>query len=48
MVVDDCEGWGERFDAEIAAAVKAYRDPWKDGAEPKTENQFRSLIPVEA
>ena len=48
VVVDDSEGWGERFDAEIAAAVAAYRDPWKDGAEPKTENQFRSLIPVEA
>ena len=48
VVVDDSEGWGARFDGEIAAAVAAYRDPWKDGAEPKTENQFRSLIPVEA
>ena len=48
VVVDDCEGWGDRFDAEIQAAIAAYRDPWKDGAEPKTENQFRSLIPVEA
>ena len=48
VVVDDSEGWGERFDASIAAAVAAYRDPWKDGEEPVTANQFASLIPVEA
>ncbi len=48
VVVDDSEGWGDRFDAEIRAAIEAYRDPWTDGVEPKTENQFRSLIPVEA
>jgi nitrite reductase (NADH) large subunit len=48
VVVDDSEGWGERFDAAIAAAIAAYRDPWKDGEAPKTENQFASLIPVEA
>ena len=48
VVVDDCEGWGERFDAEVAAAVAAYRDPWTDGKEPATPNQFASLIPVEA
>ena len=48
VVVDDSEGWGERFDAEIAAAIAAYRDPWKDGEEPKTANQFASLIPVDA
>ena len=48
VVVDDSEGWGERFDAEIAAAVAAYRDPWTDGVDPQTQNQFRSLIPVEA
>ena len=48
VVVDDSEGWGERFDAEIAAAIAAYRDPWQDGEAPRTENQFASLIPVEA
>ncbi len=48
VVVDDSEGWGARFDAEIAAAVAAYRDPWTDGAAPKTANQFASLIPVDA
>ncbi len=49
VVVDDSEGWGERFDAEIEAAVAAYRDPWTERPEaPKTANQFASLIPVEA
>ena len=48
VVVDDCEGWCEGFDAAIAAAVAAYRDPWKDGEAPKTANQFASMIPVEA
>jgi nitrite reductase (NADH) large subunit len=48
VVVDDSEGWGARYDAEIAAAIAAYRDPWMDGADPKTANQFASLIPVEA
>jgi nitrite reductase (NADH) large subunit len=48
VVVDDCEGWGAGFDAQIAAAVAAYRDPWTDGEMPQTANQFASLIPVEA
>ncbi|MGI4951543.1 MAG: nitrite reductase large subunit NirB [Janthinobacterium lividum] len=48
VVVDDCEGWGAGFDAQIAAAVAAYRDPWTDGEAPQTANQFASLIPVEA
>ena len=48
VVVDDSEGWGERYDAEIAAAVAAYRDPWTDGEDPQTANQFASLIPVDA
>ena len=48
VVVDDSEGWGARFDAAIEAAIAAYRDPWKDGDAPRTENQFASLIPVEA
>ncbi len=48
VVLDDSEGWVQRFDEELAAAIAAYRDPWKDGAEPATANQFRSLIPVEA
>ena len=46
VVVEDSEGWGARFDAEIAAAVAAYRDPWLDGAAPRTANQFASIIPT--
>ena len=48
VVVDDSEGWGARFDAEVARAVAAYRDPWTDGEDPQTANQFSSLIPVDA
>ena len=48
VVVEDCEGWCGGFDAAVAAAVGAYRDPWKDGEEPKTANQFASMIPVDA
>jgi len=48
VVVEDSEGWGEGFDAAIAAAVAAYRDPWKDGEQPATANQFASRIPVDA
>ncbi len=47
VVVDDCEGWCAGFDAAVAAAVAAYRDPWKDGEAPRTANQFASMIPVE-
>lgn len=47
MVVDDTEGWGADYDAQIEAAIAAYRDPWKDGDEPVTANQFANLIPVE-
>ena len=46
VVVDDVEGWGAAFDAQIAAAVAAYRDPWMDGEAPVTPNQFASRIPV--
>ncbi|MCK8783967.1 nitrite reductase large subunit NirB [Roseomonas sp. NAR14] len=47
VVVDDSEGWCERFDREIEAAIAAYRDPWLDRDAPKTANQFASLIPAE-
>ena len=48
VVVDDVEGWCAGYDAAIAAAVAAYRDPWMDRETPKTANQFASLLPAEA
>jgi nitrite reductase (NADH) large subunit len=48
VVVDDCEGWGARFDAGIETAVAAYRDPWAEGSAPRTPHQFASQIVAEA
>ena len=44
VVVDDCEGWGERFDTEVAAAVAAYRDPGRTATpqSPPTSSPPRS------
>jgi nitrite reductase (NADH) large subunit len=46
IVVDDSEGIAARLDAAMQASVDAYVDPWKEAAEPKTPNQFRSILPV--
>jgi nitrite reductase (NADH) large subunit len=48
VIVDDVDGVAEELDAAMEASVAATKDPWKEGAEPATENQFASLIPVEA
>jgi nitrite reductase (NADH) large subunit len=48
VVVEDSEGIAERLDADIQKAVDAYRDPWKDGASPVTEGQFRTALPLTA
>ncbi len=46
VVVDDSEGIGERLDAAMQKSVDAYYDPWRESAAPKTENQFKSLLPI--
>ena len=46
VVVDDSEGIAERLDAEMQKTVDAYRDPWKEGANPVTPGQFRSSLPL--
>jgi nitrite reductase (NADH) large subunit len=46
VVVDDSDGIGERLDTDMQKAVAAYRDPWKDGAEPVTPGQFRTSLPL--
>ena len=48
VVVDDSEGDAERLDAEMQTAVDAYRDPWKEAAEPVTPGQFRTALPLTA
>jgi nitrite reductase (NADH) large subunit len=46
VVVDDSEGIGERLDAAMQKSVDAYYDPWREAYTPKTENQFKSLLPI--
>ncbi|CAN5122850.1 hypothetical protein BH11ACT7_BH11ACT7_15810 [soil metagenome] len=46
VLLDDSEGIVEQLDANMAKSVAAYRDPWKDGAEPATEGQFRTSLPL--
>ncbi|RSM58187.1 nitrite reductase large subunit [Actinoplanes sp. ATCC 53533] len=46
VVVDDSEGIAADLDAAVAAAVGAYRDPWKERAEPATPGQFRTSLPL--
>ncbi len=48
VVVDDRDHDGERLDAELERSLSAYRDPWLEGREPVTPNQFRSELDVEA
>ncbi len=48
VVVEDSEGICAALDAAMDASRKAVKDPWKERIEPKTENQFNSLIPAEA
>ncbi len=44
VVVDDRDGDAARLDAAIQASVDAFRDPWLEAVEPKTANQFRSVL----
>jgi nitrite reductase (NADH) large subunit len=46
VVVADRDGIGQRLDADMQKAVDAYRDPWKDGAQPATPGQFRTSLPL--
>src|SRR4051812_42507388 len=46
LLVDDTDGVSAGLDARMDAAVAAYRDPWREGAEPATTGQFRSALPL--
>jgi len=37
---------GEGLDERMEEAVAAYKDPWKEGAEPATPGQFRTSLPL--
>ncbi|MBI3249511.1 MAG: NAD(P)/FAD-dependent oxidoreductase [Deltaproteobacteria bacterium] len=46
VLVHDTEGIGTRLDAEIEAAVAAYKDPWEEATKPVHENQFTNPLAV--
>ncbi|HVH10974.1 MAG TPA: nitrite reductase large subunit NirB [Gemmatimonadales bacterium] len=43
-LVDDADGICGRLDAEIQAAVDAYRDPWEEAANPVYPAQFTTTL----
>lgn len=46
IVVDDSDGIAGELDAHMQKSVDSYRDPWADGRNPATVNQFRSSLPL--
>jgi nitrite reductase (NADH) large subunit len=44
IVVDDRDGDGERLDAALELSLSAYTDPWLEGREPVTANQFQTVL----
>jgi nitrite reductase (NADH) large subunit len=49
VLVNDSEGICARLDAEIEAAVSAYKDPWAtEAAQPLHEAQFTAAVPAAA
>jgi nitrite reductase (NADH) large subunit len=46
IVVEDTDGIAVDLDLAMAASVAAYRDPWKERAEPATPGQFRPSLPL--
>jgi len=48
VLVEDTEGICTRLDAEIEAAVAAYKDPWLEAVQPVHASQFADPVPVAA
>jgi nitrite reductase (NADH) large subunit len=46
LLVDDSEGLATGLEERMTAAVAAYKDPWKEGADPATPGQFRTALPL--
>ena len=47
VVVNDRDGIAGALDTAIEEAVAAYRDPWKERTEPRTNGQFRTALPLQ-
>jgi nitrite reductase (NADH) large subunit len=48
VIVEDSDGIADALDAAMDSATAAVTDPWLERRAPATENQFASVIPVEA
>jgi nitrite reductase (NADH) large subunit len=46
LLVEDRDGIVAGLEERMQVAVDAYRDPWKEGAEPATEGQFHGALPL--
>jgi len=46
VLLDDSEGIAARLDEEMEASVLAAYDVWRERDQPKTQNQFRTSLPV--
>ncbi|MFD1721989.1 nitrite reductase large subunit NirB [Amnibacterium endophyticum] len=47
VLVEDSLGIAAGLDERMQQSVDAYRDPWKEGADPQTPGQFRTALPLE-
>ena len=46
VVVADSEGIAADLDAAMQASIDAAYDPWLEALEPRTPNQFASVVPA--
>ncbi|WP_298990598.1 nitrite reductase large subunit NirB [uncultured Pseudokineococcus sp.] len=46
VLLEDSDGLVAELDAALEESVGAYRDPWAEGAEPRTPGQFRTALPL--
>ncbi|HET9254398.1 MAG TPA: nitrite reductase large subunit NirB [Pseudonocardiaceae bacterium] len=46
ILVEDRDGIADQLDEAVARSVAAYRDPWQEHANPVTEGQFRTALPL--
>ena len=46
LVDDPDDDFVTGLDERMQKSIDAYRDPWRDGQEPRSEGQFRSSLPL--
>jgi nitrite reductase (NADH) large subunit len=46
ILVDDRDGIADRLDEAVQDSIDAYRDPWQERANPVTDGQFRTAVPL--